>query len=98
MLNEQGQRFGLNYNPNGLLWDLQLRPFAGVTETWTYDGAHTLYGDGILNTELSQTLEVINDDTRRTFTELRALFEASWRTCSAFGPKSFVLGLAWHDH
>ena len=93
VLNEQGQRFGLNYNPNGLLWDLQLRPFAGVTETWTYDGAHTLYGDGILNTELSQTLEVINDDTRKTFTELRALFEASWRTCSAFGHHHFSKAL-----
>ena len=89
VLNEQGQRWGITYNPDGLLWDLQLRPFTGVLETWTYDGAHTLYGDGILQTELSETLGVVNDDTRRTFTELRALFGGDWRTCSAFCHNGF---------
>ena len=93
-IDTHGMRCGLTYNPDGLLWDLQLRPFAHVLETWTYDGSHTLYGDGILQRELSETLRVINADTRRTFTELRSLFEASWRTCSTFVGRSREFGTA----
>jgi hypothetical protein len=93
VVNDYGQRNGLTHNPDGLLWDLQLRPVVGVLETWTYDGAHTLYGDGILQGELSETLAVINADTRTTFTELRSLFDASWKTCSAFGSRDFGTSL-----
>ena len=54
MVSEYGQRNGLTHNPDGLLWDLQLRPVTPVHETWTYDGAHTLYGDGFLQNELRE--------------------------------------------
>lgn len=81
VISEQGQKFGLTYNPNGLLWDQQLRPFVGVRETWTYDGAHTLYCDGILQRELSELFGAI--DARRAFSELRALFGAGWKGCAA---------------
>lgn len=70
--------FGLKYNPDGLLWDLELRRHISPTKSNTHDAMHSQLSDGTLNLEIDLCLETLLQTDLWDFNSLRMLADAEW--------------------
>ena len=53
--------YGLNFNPNGLLFDDALMRDVDIVSAFTYDWVHTMLQDGVMNVEILLFLEACTD-------------------------------------
>jgi len=81
---EQETIMGLTYNPNGLLWDKDLRGHIRPTAVQTYDPMHCLVSDGICQKELNLVLQRVLDNGV-TIERIRATFDRDWHFCACQG-------------
>lgn len=68
---------GLTYNPDGALWDLDLRAVLRPVTMSMYDPTHTFFANGIALKELEQLLAKLRD-VGVTFDVLEGYFSAAW--------------------
>lgn len=80
---EAEQIYGLNFNPDGVLWDLELRSLVGPGEGNRFDPTHCLWSNGIVPKEFGLLFSAIQ--SRTTFGDIRAFMQADWRmpNCNA---------------
>lgn len=64
---------GVNYNPHGLLSDVELRPVLNITEAWTFDWVHNMLQDGVFTTEATLFLRACGE-FGIAYSDLRQLF------------------------
>ena len=83
---EQERLLGLTYNPQGLLWDLELRRICPPISVQTYDPAHCFLCSGLAQKEIGLLLNKLKD-AGMGFATIRTFMEADWRTCGCFGGK-----------
>jgi hypothetical protein len=81
---EQERIFGLTWNPDGLLWDVELREHVPPIKVQTYDPAHCLLCHGLMQKEMSLLL-VRMKAQGTTWESIRVLMAADWRTCHCLG-------------
>ena len=77
------QMYGLNFNPDGVLWDHELRSLVGPGEVNRFDPTHCLWSNGICAKEFGLLFSAIQ--SRTTFEDIRAFMQADWRmpNCNA---------------
>ena len=77
--------FGLNYAPQGVLWDLDLRAIVRPQSGSRYDFAHCFLCSGIVNEEVDLLLRRMHDlRPPITFEVLNAYFNADWLGAQTF--------------
>jgi hypothetical protein len=89
---------GINYNPDGLLADLTLRPLLRPTDILTWDWVHSMLQDGTLTVELELMLQATAPlgVTRESIHEF--LKDESWVFPSWAKTKSKQLHRVFDDH
>ena len=96
---------GLNYAPEGLLWDRELRGHVRLAETVTFDSMHILLANGMACDEVSLLFGTIMDKGAMgkhvvTWDHLRTFVNADFRFCSQFRQvtkPSLILGKPRED-
>lgn len=75
---ELQQSTGFNFNPDGLLWDLELRTNFLPASAFTYDPMHCVFSQGIVGTELHLFLRRCKEEVGVTYEHLRTFCKADW--------------------
>ena len=91
---EQEKLKGIRFNPDGLLWDVELRPRVPVVSAHTVDATHTFLCDGLVHNELALLCKRLKAVCGITFREIRAFMEADWHCCGCMGGGSVPHKLA----
>jgi hypothetical protein len=81
---EQQTRMGVTFNPDGILWDVELRAFFKPTEVQTYDSTHTFFCDGVCQREMSLILGRLRE-IGQTYDVISTYFNTEWNFCAAMG-------------
>ena len=77
--------YGLNYTPQGVLWDLDLREIVLPQSGSRYDAVHCFLCGGIVNEEVDFLLERMHDlSPPITFELLNTYFDAAWCAAQVF--------------
>ena len=74
---------GLHFEPESLLWDVELRQYVKPADVLTYDGMHILLANGLLDNELTLFLPQLLA-AGFPWNAITAVFEADWKTCKVF--------------
>ena len=76
---------GLNHNPEGLLLDVELRPFVRPITVQTHDPTHVFFSDGLCNTELNLLLPKLAELEPPVTVEILLIYlSAAWKLPRAF--------------
>lgn len=89
---------GLNYHPDGILFDRELRRSFKPSSAHRYDPLHILFSNGLLAAEIMYFMNDVKAQTGKYFTEFREWAEGlgwkqvgtgkPWKACSAAREKS----------
>ena len=90
-LEELQMLYGINYSPEGILADKELRPFVKPADTITYDAMHCLVSNGICQNETALLLAALKTDGI-SWDMLRKFVAADWRFNRALGNATVLRG------
>ena len=74
---------GLHYEPESLLWDVELRQYVKPADVLTHDGMHILLANGLLDSELTLFLPQLLA-TGFPWNAITAIFQADWKVCKVY--------------
>ena len=83
--------YGFTYHQEGLLWDLELRPYLSPTKVTTYDSMHVLLGNGMAQNETGY-LFVALAGIGVTWEHVRNYARGGWHFCSCSGSNALLNG------
>ena len=83
--------YGLSYNPDGLLWDHELRPFVRPCDCITFDAMHVLVSNGLCQNETSMLLTALHENGVG-WADVRKFMDAQWLFCKTLGNATILRG------
>ena len=83
--------YGLSYNPDGLLWDHELRPFVRPCDCVTFDAMHVLVSNGLCQNETSMLLTALHENGVG-WADVRKFVDAQWLFCKTLGNATLLRG------
>ena len=78
---------GFNFNPLGVLADVELRPHSRPAASWTYDPMHCIYSNGIAAVQIHLFLESMKTKTHLQWRDLENFCKAEWQFPVSFRAK-----------
>ena len=81
---EQKRLLEITWNPQGLLWDMDLRQRCRPIAAQTYDPSHCFLCSGLLQKEMGMLLSRLKEHGI-TFDAVRMLMGANWKSCKCLG-------------